>query len=44
MSETTNRLELPFLASGQAQKHVTHNEALAQLDALVHLSGLEARA
>jgi hypothetical protein len=29
------RLELPYLAAGQMQKHVTHNEALTRLDALV---------
>lgn len=29
---------LPFLEAGQAQKHVTHNEALRILDALVQLS------
>lgn len=33
MSETPN-LALPLLASNQAQKHVTMNEALARLDAL----------
>lgn len=31
-------LGLPFLEAGQAQKHVTHNEALRVLDALVQLS------
>jgi hypothetical protein len=39
MSETTH-LGLPFLAAAQAQKHVTHNEALLRLDALLHLSVL----
>jgi Protein of unknown function (DUF2793) len=39
MSETTN-LSLPFLAASQAQKHVTHNEALIKLDALVQLSAM----
>ncbi len=34
MSETTN-LGLPFIQASQAQKHVTHNEALLALDALV---------
>jgi hypothetical protein len=29
------RLALPYLAAGQMQKHVTHNEALTRLDALV---------
>jgi len=33
----TPRLALPFLAAGQAQKHVTHNDALMDLDALVQL-------
>jgi hypothetical protein len=37
MSETP-LLELPYLAASQAQKHVTHNEALTLLDGLVHLS------
>lgn len=37
MSETT-RLKLPFIMAVQAQKHVTHNEALLAADALVHLS------
>lgn len=36
-SETTANLALPYLAAAQAQKHVTHNEALRQLDALVQL-------
>ena len=35
---TTPHLALPLLAAAQAQKHVTHNEALASLDALIHLS------
>ena len=32
---TTPRTALPLLAAAQAQKHVTHNEALLQLDALL---------
>ncbi len=36
-SETTANLALPYLAAAQAQKHVTHNEALRALDAQVHL-------
>lgn len=31
-------LSLPYLLPSQAQKHVTHNEALRQLDALVQLA------
>ncbi len=42
MPETTH-LALPLLAAAQAQKHVTHNEALAVLDALVHLAVEEVR-
>ena len=37
MDETTNLL-LPYILAAQAQKHVTHNEALRKLDALVQLS------
>ena len=32
----TPRLALPLLAAGQAQKEITHNEALARLDLAVH--------
>ena len=35
---TTPNLALPLLATAQAQKHVTVNEALARLDGLVQLS------
>lgn len=34
----TNLLELPYLAAAQAQKHVTHNEALKRLDGVVQLA------
>ena len=34
----TPHLALPLIAAAQAQKHVTHNEALAALDALVQLA------
>ncbi|MBS7698469.1 MULTISPECIES: DUF2793 domain-containing protein [unclassified Chelatococcus] len=37
MTETPN-LALPFMAAAQAQKHVTHNEALLKLDTLVQLA------
>ena len=36
--DTTQNLKLPYLFASQAQKHVTHNEALAALDAVVQLS------
>lgn len=35
MSETTPKLDLPLIMPAQAQKHVTVNEALLRLDALV---------
>lgn len=34
-NDATPRLALPYLAAGQAQKHVTLNEALGRLDGLV---------
>lgn len=37
MPDTSTRLNLPYIFSGQAQKHVTHNEAIVDLDTLVHL-------
>ena len=40
MTDTPN-LALPFIAGGQAQKHVTHNEALRILDAAVQLAVLD---
>jgi len=41
MSDTTANLALPYLLAAQAQKHVTHNEALRVLDGLVQLSVLD---
>ncbi|MFP4275260.1 MAG: DUF2793 domain-containing protein [Paracoccaceae bacterium] len=38
MSDVSPRLALPYLLPAQAQKHVTHNEALRLLDAAVQLS------
>jgi hypothetical protein len=35
---TTPNLSFPFIESGQAQKHVTHNEALRLLDAVTQLA------
>jgi hypothetical protein len=40
MSNTTH-LQLPYLLASQAQKHVTHNEALRLLDAMVQLAVLD---
>lgn len=40
MTDTIN-LSLPNIESAQAQKHVTHNDALRMLDALVQLSVLD---
>jgi len=39
MDETPN-LKLPYIMAAQAQKHVTHNEAIRVLDAIVQLSVL----
>ena len=38
MSDATPLLELPYILPAQAQKHVTHNEAIARLDALTQLA------
>jgi hypothetical protein len=37
MTQNSPNLELPFLQPSQAQKHVTHNEALRRLDIVVQL-------
>jgi hypothetical protein len=37
MSDETVNLALPYILSAQAQKHVTHNEALRRLDGVVQL-------
>lgn len=39
--ENTPNLDLPYIMPSQAQKHVTHNEALDALDALVQLSVID---
>ena len=38
MSETSTNLGLPYLQAAQAQKHLTHNEALERLDLIVQLT------
>ena len=40
MPDQTPRLSLPLLLESQAQKHVTHNEALRRLDVLAQLAVL----
>lgn len=40
MSVTPN-LNLPYIAAAQAQKHVTHNEAIRALDAIVQISVID---
>jgi len=39
--DATSNLDLPFIMAAQAQKHVTHNEALRALDAIVQLAVLD---
>ena len=36
--EQSANLQLPYIMPSQAQKHVTHNEAIRSLDAIVQLS------
>ena len=40
MTDTPN-LRLPFIEGSQAQKHVTHNEALRILDAAIQIAVLD---
>ena len=42
MSQTSPILSLPYIQPAQAQKHVTHNEALRVLDAITQLSVISA--
>ncbi|MEQ1951212.1 DUF2793 domain-containing protein [Mesorhizobium sp. CN2-181] len=39
--DTSDNLDLPYIMPSQAQKHVTHNEAIGMLDALVQLRVLD---
>ena len=41
MSDATTHLALPYIMAAQAQKHVTHNEALRLLDAMLQLAVLD---
>lgn len=38
MPDESTHLHLPYIAANQAQKHVTHNEAIRLLDALVQMA------
>lgn len=38
MSDASSNLDLPYIMAAQAQKHVTHNEAITALDSLVQLA------
>jgi hypothetical protein len=38
MSDTTPNLTLPYIVAAQAQKHVTHSEAIRMLDALLQIA------
>ncbi|MFK7876313.1 MAG: DUF2793 domain-containing protein [Paracoccaceae bacterium] len=40
MSDSSYHLSMPYIQGGQAQKHVTHNEAIRTLDTIVQLSVL----
>ena len=40
MAGTSDRFGLPLLAAAQAQKEITHNEALTLIDGLLHASAL----
>jgi hypothetical protein len=40
MPDITRRLKLPYIVPSQAQKEVTHNEALEVLDVLLHASAI----
>ncbi|WP_420861998.1 DUF2793 domain-containing protein [Algirhabdus cladophorae] len=42
MSERSISLSLPFIQPAQAQKHITHNEAISTLDTLVQLTVISA--
>jgi Protein of unknown function (DUF2793) len=42
MSDQSQILSLPYIQPAQAQEHVTHNEALRSLDALVQLAVTDA--
>jgi hypothetical protein len=44
MSNETPNLSLPFILPAQAQKHVTHNEAIELLDMIVQLTFESAQA
>ena len=44
MPDDSTHLHLPYIAANQAQKHVTHNEAVRLLDALVQMAVISRKA
>lgn len=38
MTDTTDRYGLPLIQTGQAQKDLTHNDAIGTIDSLLHLA------
>ena len=38
MTDTTDRFALPLIQTGQAQKEITHNEALGLIDSLLQIA------
>lgn len=40
MADETTRWKLAYILANQAQKHITHNEAIRLLDALLHTSAI----
>jgi hypothetical protein len=41
MTDATARFSLPYIMPAQSQKHLTHNQALRQLDLFLHLSVID---
>lgn len=41
MTDTSPNLSLPYILAAQAQKHVTHNESIRALDAIVQIAVLD---
>jgi len=41
MSDRSAKLSMPFIQPSQAQKHITHNQAISALDVLVQMTVLD---